>query len=287
MNANASRYTPSPRPTYQEPTFVSFASVRRHVWGDLQSGLVGDWLYASTDKLHVLRFGLAPGRSFRHSPAYRTVFGADEVLCVLEGSMLAMNPETGEVLTCERGDSLFFGRDTWHHVTARGSEPLRVLEFFAPPPSTGASGAYAATRPYLDTSRYARDELIGSLPESAGPAARASVPRTLRRITRPDHSLRLSGDVVVEVIASTEQLTVAELDIPSGGQAPVVRHGGDAMIVGLDGEFMVRTWWREESRTQEIGPRDAVFLPEGTGYEILSFGDRAHAHIGVAPRFLT
>lgn len=284
MSTNESRYTPSPRPTYQQPTFISYASVRRHVWGDLQSGLVGDWLYASTDKLHVLRFGLAPGRSFRHSPAYRTVFGADEVLCVLNGSMLAMNPETGEVIACERGESVFFRRNTWHHVTARGSEPLRVLEFFAPPPSTGASGAYAATRAYLDTSRYVRDELIGSLPESKD---RAPSPQTLNRIARTDHSLRLAGDVVIEVIASTEQLTVAELDIPSGGQAPLLRHSGDAMIVGLDGEFMVRTWWREESMTHEIGPRDAVFLPEGTGYELLSFGHRAHAHLGVAPRFLT
>jgi hypothetical protein len=36
--------------------------VKRHIWGDRESQLVVDWLYASTGKLHVLMFGLAPGK---------------------------------------------------------------------------------------------------------------------------------------------------------------------------------------------------------------------------------
>ena len=88
-----------------------------------------------------IEFGLAPGCWFKHSPAFRTVFAADEVLYVLQGAMLACNPQTGEVVECLAGESLFFRRDTWHHVRAQGAEPLRVLEFFAPPPSQGTSGA--------------------------------------------------------------------------------------------------------------------------------------------------
>ena len=273
-----SRYTPSPRPTYDVPTLIRHATVRRHIWGDQESRLVADWLYASTDKLHVLLFGLAPGKWFKHSPAYRTVFGADEVLFVLSGSMLASNPENGEIVGCEPGESVFFRQDTWHHVYARGSEPLRILEFFAPPPSTGTSGAYAAQRPYLETARYSRDELLcGANPPR---------PATLRHITREAHSLRMEGELIVGIIASTEHLTVAHIEVPPGAQGVATSHGGDALIFAIEGELMIRSWWREESTTFEISPRDAVFLPEGSTYEVLCFGGAARALLGVAPKYL-
>jgi len=272
-------YRPSPRPSYEAPTLVRRIDVQRHIWGDRESGLVADWIYASTTLLHVLLFGLAPGKWFRHSPAFRTVFGADEVLYVLSGEMLAANPETGEVQRCEAGSSLFFRKGTWHHVRAEGSEPLRVLEFFAPPPSQGTTGAYAAKQPYLQTPKYQRDELIGDLLRSPeGP--------TLRRIGREDQSLRLEGEIAVGLIASTEHLTVAELQVPAGVCGERVAHGGDAVIFGLDSELMIRTFWKDASTTFEIGPHDAVFIPQHGEYEVLSFSPAARALLGVAPAYL-
>ena len=252
--------------------------VQRHIWGDRESGLVADWIYASTTRLHVLLFGLAPGKWFRHSPTFRTVFGADEVLYVLSGEMLAANPETGEVQCCPAGTALFFRKGTWHHVRAQGSEPLRVLEFFAPPPSQGTSGAYAATQPYLQTPKYRRDELIGNL-------SRAPAPPTLQRIGRDEHSLRLEGEIAVGLIASTEHLTVAELQVPAGACGERVAHGGDVVIFGLEGELMIRTSWKAESATFEIGPHDAVFIPQHGEYELLSFSHAARALLGVAPAY--
>ena len=38
--------------------------------------------------------------------------------------------------------------------------------------------------------------------------------------------------------------------------------------------------------TYELGPRDAVFIPETGQYEILSFSGSATALLGVAPRYL-
>jgi len=269
-------YAPSPRPTYDAPTLIRRIDVRRHIWGDRESGLVADWLYASTDRLHVLVFGLAPGKWFKHSPAYRTIFGADEVLYVLRGEMLASNPETGEIVCCEAGESVFFRKNTWHHVRAQGDEPLRVLEIFAPPPSQGTSGAHAATRPYLDAPRYTRNELLGD-------SFRASAPSTLHRIERRDHSIRLEGEIAVGLIASTQHLTVAELNVPVGICGERTSHGGDAMLYGLDGELMIRTFWGSDSVTFEIGPHDAVFIPQGAEYEVLSFSGLARALLGVAP----
>ena len=274
-----SRYVPSPRPTYDRPTLISRADVKRHVWGDREAGLVADWLYASTDKLHVLLFGIGPGRWFRHSPSYRTVFGADEVFLVLSGSMVAANPETGEVVEGDTGDFLFFRRDTWHHVYAKGDQPLRVLEFFAPPPSTGTSGIYAATRPYVEVPTYQRNHLFGDLWQE-------SPPDSLRTIRRSDLSWRFDGELRLGVVASTEHLTVALLEADAGAQGTAISHGGDAVVFGTAGELMVRTFWSGHSETFEIGPHDAVFVPEGAEYEVLSFSTAAQAVVAVAPSYL-
>ncbi len=275
----ASGYTPSPRPTFDAPTLIRRADVKHHVWGDQQSGLVGDWLYASTDKVHVIEFKLAPGGWFKHSKAFRTVFAADEVLYVLSGAMLACNPQTGEVVECLAGESLFFRKDTWHHVRAQGTEPLRVLEFFAPPPSQGTSGAYAMKKEYLETALYKRDELLGN-------CIGEGKLKTLHRIGVRERSLRLEGEIAVGLIASTEHLTVAEVQVPVGAVGEKTAHGGDAIIVGLSGELMVRTHWKSQVATFELGPSDAVFVPETAQYELLSFAGSSTALLGVAPRYL-
>ncbi len=163
-------YKPSPRPTFERPTALPFAEVTRHTWGDPVAGHVDDWLYVSSGLLHTIVFGMDPGGCFTHSEDFRTVFGADEVLHVLQGTLALANPETGEVVRVEPGESVFFRKDTWHHGFSYGAEPLRVLEFFAPPPSTGASGPYARTRPYLSEAewRYGDDGLVGKLPGASG-----------------------------------------------------------------------------------------------------------------------
>ena len=114
---------------------------------------------------------------------FRTIFAADELLHVLEGVLVIADPETGEVQRAAAGQSVFFRRDTWHHAFALGPEPLRVLELFAPPPAAGASSAYARAQPYLATSRYADDELLGSLA-----AARAASRSGCRSCATPTSS---------------------------------------------------------------------------------------------------
>src|SRR3954470_13416297 len=156
-------YKPSPRPTFSKPTPIRSEDAVRHVWGDQEAGLVQDWIYVSSERIHAIVFGLAPGEAFRHSDSFRTVFAADELLHVLQGTLVLANPETGEVVRAEPADSVFFRRDTWHHGFSYGDDDLRVLEFFAPPPSTGTSGAYAQTQPYLEVSTYADDAILGSL----------------------------------------------------------------------------------------------------------------------------
>ena len=185
-------YRPSPRPTFDGPTAIPYASVTRHIWGDPEAGEVADWIYASTERVHALVFGLAPGTWFRHSPEFRTIFGADELLYVLRGTMVLANPETGEVLRVPRGGSAFFRADTWHHVHAHGNEELRVLELYAPPPShrlLGRLRAHAAVpragRLALRRRRAARHLPGGEPARRTLLPARARLAPLARRAGRP------------------------------------------------------------------------------------------------------
>jgi quercetin dioxygenase-like cupin family protein len=255
--------------------------VTRHVWGDDESGLVDDWIYASTDRIHALVFGLPPGGAFRHSDAYRTIFAADELLHVLEGTLVIANPETGEVQRAKPGESVFFRRDTWHHGFSYGTEELRVLEFFAPPPATGASGQYARTKPLLTAVRYAEDSLLGRWP-GARPGA------TLRVLREDDVLWRLDGGVLVGILVSTEHLTVGTMRLLPGRQSAVEAHDGDELLYVLEGTLNVRAWHGEESHWLELSPKDAFYAPAGTRHEYHNVTDRPVAAIfGVAPRYVS
>ncbi|MEK1945052.1 MAG: hypothetical protein AAAB36_05660, partial [Ensifer adhaerens] len=138
-------YKPSPRPVFDRASHIPYAGVTRHLWGEENAGLVDDWIYASTDSIHQIVFGMQPGGCFKHTDAFRTIFCADEVLNVLSGTLGLANPETGEFCIAQKGEALFFRKDTWHHGFNLGNEQVRVLEFFAPPPAKGTSGPYART----------------------------------------------------------------------------------------------------------------------------------------------
>jgi quercetin dioxygenase-like cupin family protein len=271
----------SPRPVFDGPALIRRADVTRHVWGDPAAGEVYDWIYASTDKVHMLMFGLAPGTGFRHSEDFRTIFAADELLHVLEGVLVIADPETGEVQRAAAGESVFFRRDTWHHAFALGPEPLRVLELFAPPPAAGASSAYARAQPYLEVSRYADDALLGAWPPAA--------PRSTRlRVLRPDDVLyRRDLGVLCGVLVSTEHLTVATLEIGPGEVAGVHAHGGDEVLMALEGTLWVRAWHDGGVHVFELEPEDVCYLPAGSRHEYRNAGGTtARAICGIAPDYL-
>jgi quercetin dioxygenase-like cupin family protein len=274
-------YSPSPRPTFDGPALISAQSVTRHIWGDETSGEVADWIFASSDLIHCLVFGLPPGGSFTHSPEYRTVFGADEVLTVLSGTLVLANPELGEVQRIETSQSVTFGADTWHHAFAHGPEALRVLEFLAPPPSTGTTGAYARTRDYLDRSAYADDELLGTWPRGGARTSTLSVVREENVVWRRDLG------VLAGVLSSTQQLTAIRLEVNPGEISQVHSHGGDEVIYVTHGTVHVRAWFEGEGSVFEVGPGDACFLPRGTDHLYANYGSAmARALTGVAPTYL-
>ncbi len=285
-------YRASPRPTFDGPSPIPYASVTRHLWGDDEAGEVADWIYVSDDQIHQIVFGLAPGGGFRHSDAFRTVFAADEVLYVLRGVLLLANPETGEVHRVEPGEAAFFRRDTWHHAWSEGPTALRVLEFFAPPPATGTSGAYARTRPNLTQPRYGRDEWLGRWP-MAREAARAQ--ETIRVLRPADRLWRLEGEpgagapVMTGILASTEHLTVGSIRLLPGQKTGCLAHAGAEGLYVREGTVHVRLpgWEGPGPDWFELGPKDGFSLPAETPHQYHNVGDHpAELIFGVAPRYL-
>jgi quercetin dioxygenase-like cupin family protein len=280
-------YHPSPRPAFTGAAVIAGATAARHVWGDAESGEILDRIYVSNDRIHQLLFEICPGGQFTHSPSFRTVFGADEVLYAVDGDLVVANPETGQLVRVSAGEAVFFGRDTWHHAFNWGTGTARVLEYFAPPPATGTSGAYAQQRPFLERSSYAGDAVPGqvipgastvpagtdgSLGGAAGPAKPAETgtarPGRLTVVRPQDYIWRLDGDrapVLTGIIASTPRLTVVRCEVRGTGWSGWLSHPGDTggyvlagtLLLQLDG----RAW-------HELGPGDGFYLPGGEHYQV-------------------
>ncbi|MEX1018023.1 MAG: cupin domain-containing protein [Litorilinea sp.] len=284
-------YAPSPRPTFDGPAQIPYAQVTRHLWGESDAGEVADWIYASTDKIHQLVFGLAPGGSFRHSDSFRTIFGADELLYVLEGTMLIANPQTGEVHRVQQGESAFFRRNTWHHAYNGGPDLLRVLEYFAPPPSTGTSGAYAQKQPYLEKSRYTRDELLGTIPMQNAEIRQAN---TIQVVREADYVWRLEGDpahnlrpVLVGLMAATDHLTVGKVYLQPGQKTELQSHAGDESICVTQGRLNLHAPDAEGQKWFELYPDDGFYLPQGAPHQYYNMtGAPVEFIFGVAPGYL-
>ena len=280
-------YSPSPRPTFSEPTHIRYADVTRHLWGDPEAGEVADWIYASTDKIHQLLFGVKPGGCFRHSDSFRTIFAADIAYYVLSGTAVWANPETGEVHRVNKGEGAFFRRDTWHHVFNYSQEPLRVLEYFAPPPAQGTSGSYARQQPLLAEVKYTQDHVLGRWPMER---AQIEAGFTFHVIREADLFWRLEGgfgkEVLVGLLVATEHLTVGKMYLQPGQSTDLERHGGDECLYLLEGTLHMHCPEKEGQVWFELSPQDGFYLPAGAPHQYYNMSDQPVTLLfGVAPDY--
>jgi mannose-6-phosphate isomerase-like protein (cupin superfamily) len=281
-------YKPSPRPSYSAPTHLRFGAVTRYVWGDEEAGEVDDWIYVSTDKIHHLVWELPPGGAFRHSSEFRTIFGADVIYYVLGGQMMIANPQTGEVHRVEAGQAAFFRKDTWHHALSFGEEPLRVLEYFAPPPSQGTSGAYARTKPLLTEISYRFDRAIGCWPINRNDIEREF---TIRVIRENDRLWLLDGgkghEVQVGLLVSSEHLTVGQIELVPGQRSDVLIHCGDTSYHLMSGQLRILCPAMSEGQECfELEPQDGFYLPAAAPHQLQNVSESpVTLMFGVAPRF--
>jgi quercetin dioxygenase-like cupin family protein len=186
-----------------------------------------------------------------------------------------------------QGEAAFFRRDTWHHAFNYSDDLLQVLEFFAPPPSQGTSGAYSQQQPMLKESKYTRDQWLGWWP-----MARADVEaeQTIQVLRETDCMWRLEGrenEILVGLWAATEHLTVGKIHLLPGQHSDLQAHGGDESLYLLEGRLNMHVPQNEGQRWFELNPGDGFYVPEGEPHSYYNMtGQPLTLIFGVAPRYL-
>jgi mannose-6-phosphate isomerase-like protein (cupin superfamily) len=271
----------TPRPTYDGPCIVRRDETAHHVWGDTESGLVTDRVYLSSDTLHVLEFELGPGGAFRHSATNKTVFAADVMYCVLEGTLVIADPQHGEVQVVEAGERVLFGRDTWHHGFNPGQQNLRVLEFFAPPPSRGTASGYAKQQPMLTESRYQDERWALNWPAASDDQHASSRLRVIRDSDSLWGFSQQAPSHLVGVLADTEHLTVSRGLVSPGHVEDPSKVEDESLLVVTAGELWVDTKDEHTAtyRASCLTPGDGVFLPRGTSLRVLVRDSRPASYV--------
>lgn len=261
----------TPRPIYDTATVIRSDHAASHLWGDPESGFVSDRVYVSTDVLHVLRYELGPGRRFVHSATNATVFAADVTYIVLEGTLWAADPEHGEVRPVRAGEMLFYRRDTWHHVFNPSDQPVRVLEFFAPPPSRGTASTYAKQQPMLTDVHYDDPRWEGRWPEAREEQAALARLHVLGEDTLRWRLLDPEARHVQGVAVDTEHLTVARgLITPGYLGAEQIAHDESVLFLEEGALYILLPEAPEgEQAWYPLAPGDAVFLPAGAPYRLV------------------
>ena len=250
-------YKPSPKPDFSKSTIIKYSKIKIHLWGDEESGFVKDWIYVSNKSLHQIIFGLSARTNFKHSNEFRTIFGADELLYVLNGTMVIGNPQTGEMHRVEKGEFIYFSKDTWHHAFNYSNEDLQVLEFFSPPPLTGTSGAYAKQKPLLRNFRYGQNYTLDPLKLS-------NKKKSFKKINKNEINWSLIGEnqeQLMGTIVNTKNLKVHILKVLGGQSTPKINFVNHSVFFILENKLKV-TLSNKKSKLA-VNYKDSVYLKSG------------------------
>jgi quercetin dioxygenase-like cupin family protein len=274
-----------PRPTFSGPAHIPFESAKLAFWGESDAtGYASDWIYVSNDKIHQLMFQMPPGAFYRSSERLKVVNASDELWYVLGGSLMLNNPETGEVHRINKGEAAFFRRDIWHHGFSYGIDPVRVIEFFAPPPAAEGPVRYRESKPFLKEFKERQDHWLGRWP-AAKPEAQGKF--TMRVLRDSDILWRLEGQSRVGVLVSTEHITAGEIVLLPGQKSDLHVHGGDESLYLVEGHLNVNTPRSVGQQSFILKPEDGFYVPEGTPHQLVNMSDRpAKVLFGVAPNYL-
>ena len=260
-------YKPSPKPNFFTPTHIKYRSMDPYMWGDEEAGSVKDWIYVSNESLHQIIFGMDSGGNFKHSNQYRTIFGADELLYVLSGVLVINNPETGETQKINKGESVFFRKDTWHHGFNFSNEYLQVLEFFSPPPITGTSGAYGKKQKLLTNSIYNRNKELSINNSFVNQ-------KSFQIIKEKDYIWSIDGpnqETLVGTLIKTEFLDVKMITLGAFKKSHIFKFNKNTSYLSLDDNLNVNL--KNEKIDYNLQKKDGLYFPDLTEFTIENLND--------------
>ncbi len=252
---------------FDGPSLLRYSDVPRGVWGtSRESGQTVDWIYADTDEVCQIVFGISVGGWFRQEGEGFDVYERDIVWRVLEGTVVTANAETGEVHRVEAGESLHFKGDVWLQAWNYGAAPALAVEFTAPAKSRAARVVH---KPWPETQRLRDSALVGRWPEGRQEAAGRA---TVHHLREHDVLWQLEGDapILIGHVVSTPFLTVGEIHLLPGQRSDVRTHEGAMTLYVVSGALGVEL--PEDSTWLEAEPKDGVYLPPLTSYRLLNTG---------------
>jgi len=114
-------------PSEKKPTLITRDKIVTFAYGN-KPHLDFNWLFVSTDKLHVGIYQIPPGGRFEPSD----VHAGDELYYILKGTLTMFNPETGDVHKVSKGEVLLIPKDGWHQGHNFTDEVVTILFAIAP-----------------------------------------------------------------------------------------------------------------------------------------------------------
>jgi len=257
-----------------------------------------NYLIASTDKLLLGIYQLAPGSSF--DPI--DIHPGDEAYYVLEGDLVQQSI-SGQFLQAHQGDGLWLPQGTWHRGYNFSDKITSILFFIAPKawdehvppavlPDTSEEVFYKsqAQPPRVDFPAITRQPSTGDIGRwpADGPSCRKD-PYPIFRITE-EHQLVTIHDrknpMLVRFFVSNDLMHMGEFILPCGGTGPRVSapdsHNGDCVLFVERGPIAVNLPDTEEAFI--VNDRESFFIPEGVRYQLMNFnGYPVKAIFAIAP----
>ena len=265
-------YRPSPRPTFDGPAAIPYASVTRHIWGDagvrrgrrldlrldrarararLRPG-AGCVVPALARVPHDLRRRRAALRSARDDGASRIPRRARSCACRAAAALSsAVTPGT----TCTRTETRSCA--CWSCTRRRRARARRARTRAPGRTSSRPTGA-TATTPCSAVCRAPSPARRTLHEPGAGLAPLAGRARRPLRQHRASHRRRARAE--------------------SGrGLARRTAHGGDEVVYALEGVLHVRAFGETGTSVFELNPDDAAYIPQGVAHEYRSYGSARRA----------
>ncbi len=252
---------PTPRPSFIEPTVIASGKAVKHTWGDGPSGHVYDDVVVSSRELHVLEFTLSPGTQFVQSEANPTIFDADVVYVVLQGSLWVRDAESGQTIHLQQGEAAWIRPRTWHQGFNPSAGAVRTLELFAAPPSRGTASQFALQQPFLSSTQTVLQ------PDQDWPSTGLGKTESLVRLSPAGWRWSFAPDTAAvrwADLMATRDLIVRQVHCEPGASAVIADLRADALVRAID-PLVVTVTGALGERTIELSEGDALFIPRCWG----------------------
>lgn len=266
---------------YTEPAAILDRDAPRFLWGDAEAGYVADWIYGSSDDIHLMSFALTPGQYFVNSNDLKTCYDAWESYYCLEGEFTFLCPETGEVHRMVEGDVLFIPPRTWHYGYNFGTTLCRILETITPP-TAEAVEEFSVHQVPPDPELFVDEAVIGSFPGGGEQSNRAILVKPEGRLSEIVGS---QNPLRIDLAVATAHLTTGVVGMfPRQRSEEIMHHAGDKVAYVTKGRLNVRVW--DSDDWFELGVGDTCFIPKGYRHSFVNYTDEPTAFVfSVAPEY--